>query len=118
MVENVKTASEACVDSLSKKELDLIDKVTSIYKENIKVGCTSCEYCLPCPQDVSIPDIFELYNNIYVYGTEEESKKSYERMIELEKDASKCIECGACESECPQHLEIINFLKDADKVLR
>lgn len=117
VVENVKTASEANVGSLSKKELDLIDQVTELYNKNVKVGCTSCEYCLPCPQDVSIPDIFELYNNIYVYGTEEESKKSYEKMIELEKDVSKCIECGACESNCPQHLEIINFLKDAEKVL-
>lgn len=117
VVENVKTASEAGVGSLNEKELDLIDQVTELYNKNVKVGCTSCEYCLPCPQDVSIPDIFELYNNIYVYGTEEESKKSYERMIELEKDVSKCIECGACESNCPQHLEIINFLKDAEKVL-
>lgn len=117
VVENVKTASEAGVGSLTEKELDLIDQVTELYNKNVKVGCTSCEYCLPCPQDVSIPDIFELYNNIYVYGTEEESKKSYERMIELEKDVSKCIECGACESNCPQHLEIINFLKDAEKVL-
>lgn len=118
VVENLKTASEAYVHGLSKEESDLVDKVTNIYQKNIKVGCTSCEYCLPCPQDVSIPDIFELYNNIYVYGSEEESKRSYERMIQLEKDASKCIECGACESECPQHLEIINFLKEADKVLR
>ena len=117
VVENVKTASEATVGSLSKNELDLIDQVTELYNKNVKVGCTSCEYCLPCPQDVSIPDIFELYNNIYVYGTEEESKKSYERMIELKKDVSKCIECGACESNCPQHLEIIQFLKDAEKVL-
>lgn len=117
VVENVKTASEANVGSLTEKELDLIDQVTELYNKNVKVGCTSCEYCLPCPQDVSIPDIFELYNNIYVYGTEEESKKSYEKMIELEKDVSKCIECGACESNCPQHLEIINFLKDAEKVL-
>lgn len=118
VVENVKTASDAYAGSLSKEESELIDRVTSIYEKNIKVGCTSCEYCLPCPQDVSIPDIFELYNNIYVYGTEEESKKSYKKMIELEKDARRCIECGACESECPQHLEIINFLKDADRILR
>lgn len=118
VIENVKTAASSSPNSLSKEELSLIDSVTAIYEKNIKVGCTACEYCLPCPQDVSIPDIFELYNNIYVYGTEEESKKSYEKMIELEQDVSKCIECGACESVCPQFLEITNFLKDADKVLR
>lgn len=118
VVENVNTACDATSNSLSQKELDLIDKVTKIYEKNIKVRCTACEYCLPCPQDVSIPDIFALYNNIYVYGEEKESKESYKKMIELEKDVSKCVECGACQSVCPQFLEIIDFLKDADKILR
>lgn len=117
VVENVRTATDSYANSLSTRELDLINRVTAIYEENIKVGCTACEYCLPCPQDVSIPDIFELYNDVYVYGTEEESKKSYEKMLELKRDASRCIECGACEKACPQFLDIIKFLKDADKIL-
>ncbi len=117
VVENVRTATDSYANSLSTRELDLINRVTAIYEENIKVGCTACEYCLPCPQDVSIPDIFELYNDVYVYGTEEESKKSYEKMLELKRDASRCIECGACEKVCPQFLDIIKFLKDADKIL-
>lgn len=118
VTENINTSSNSTSNSLTDQEISLIDKVTNIYTKNIKVGCTACEYCLPCPQDVSIPDIFELYNNIYVYGTKEESRKSYQKMIELEKDAKKCIECGACQSVCPQFLEIIDFLKDADSILR
>lgn len=118
VTENINTSSNSTSNSLTDQEISLIDKVTNIYTKNVKVGCTACEYCLPCPQDVSIPDIFELYNNIYVYGTKEESRKSYQKMIELEKDAKKCIECGACQSVCPQFLEIIDFLKDADSILR
>lgn len=118
VVENVKTASDSSAGSLSSEELDLVDKVTAIYEENIKVGCTSCEYCLPCPQDVSIPNIFELYNNMYVYGTRKESRESYLKMINLGKDASKCVECGICEDACPQFLEIRKLLKEADKQLR
>lgn len=118
VVENIKTASDSSPNSLTKEELALIDDVTSIYSRNIKVGCTGCEYCLPCPQNVEIPTIFELYNNVYVYGTEKESKNSYNRLIEFEKSPSNCVECGACESVCPQHIEIIKLLKDADKVLR
>lgn len=118
VVENLATASEGSPKSLTKKELELIDKVTAIYNNKVKVGCTSCEYCLPCPEGVSIPSIFKLYNNFYVYGAEDLSRESYNRMIELERDARKCVECGACESVCPQFIQIIQALKDADQVLR
>ncbi len=118
VIENIKTASDSSPNSLTNEELALVDEVTGIYSKNVKVGCTGCEYCLPCPQNVEIPDVFELYNNIYVYGTEKESRNSYNRLIELEKSASNCVECGACESICPQHIEIIKLLKEADKVLR
>lgn len=116
--ENVEVASTGAPNSLSEKELALIERVTNIYEEKIKVGCTACEYCLPCPYNVSIPNIFEMYNNIFVFGTEEASKASYKKLIDNSKDASLCAECGACESICPQHLEIIKLLKDADLALR
>jgi predicted aldo/keto reductase-like oxidoreductase len=116
--ENIKTASEGLSNSLTQEELSLIDEVTKVYTEGIKVGCTACEYCLPCPQNVVIPDVFEYYNNLYVYGTEKESKNAYNRLIELEKDSSRCIECGACEEACPQHINIREQLKNADIVLR
>jgi hypothetical protein len=115
--ENIKTVSNALPNSLNEKELELIDKVTNIYKEKIKVGCTGCEYCLPCPNNVSIPDIFELYNNLYVFGTDEASKNEYKVYIKKEKDASRCIECGKCETICPQNIEIRKHLKDAHQVL-
>lgn len=118
VVENIKTAQNAIPNSLTEKELRLIDEAADIYVKNIKVGCTSCEYCLPCPEGVSIPNIFESYNNMYVYGTEKESRSTYNRYIELKIDASNCVECGQCESACPQHLSIIESLKDADKILR
>ena len=115
--ENIKTVSNALPNSLTEKELELIDKVTNIYKEKIKVGCTGCEYCLPCPNKVSIPDVFELYNNLYVFGTEEASKKAYKSYIKKETDASRCVECGKCETLCPQSIEIRKHLKDAHQVL-
>ncbi len=118
VMQNIETASKAKANSLTKEEVGLIDEVTDYYKKRIKVGCTSCEYCLPCPQNIAIPSIFQMYNNVYVYGTERESKEAYKRLIDSQKDASQCVECGACQQACPQHLEIIQFLKDADKVLR
>lgn len=115
--ENIETVSNASVNHLNEKEIELIDKVTNIYQEKIKVGCTSCEYCLPCPEGVSIPNIFQVYNDLYVFGTDGNSKDKYKSYKEKEIDASKCIECGLCETMCPQHIEIRKQLKDAHKIL-
>lgn len=115
--ENIKTVSDATPGHLSEKEIDLIDKVTEIYQDKIKVGCTGCEYCLPCPQNVSIPNIFQIYNDFYVFGTEENSRNRYKIYIEKAIDSSQCVECGNCESMCPQNIEIRKHLKDAHKVL-
>lgn len=115
--ENIETSKGALANSLSEEDLKLVDEVTSLYEKNIKVACTSCEYCLPCPEGVAIPSIFDMYNNIYVYGTEENSKDRYQSLIKAAKDSSKCVECGICEGLCPQHLQIIQYLKDSHKAL-
>lgn len=116
--ENIKTVSDSKPGHLSSREIELIDKVTRIYQEKIKVGCTGCEYCLPCPENVSIPNIFQIYNDFYVFGTEENSKNRYKNYIVKGIDTSKCVECGNCEAMCPQNIEIRNQLKEADKILR
>ena len=115
--ENIKIVSEINENNLDKKEIGLIDRVTNIYQKKVKVGCTSCEYCLPCPEKISIPDVFQLYNELYVFGTEKNSKNIYKSYIKKEIDASKCIECGKCESMCPQNIEIRRHLKDAHNIL-
>lgn len=117
VIENIATSSLSNKEGLSKDDLKLVDEVTDFYVDKTKVGCTTCGYCLPCPEGVAISTIFTQYNNYFVYGTEEESKSGYKRLVEQGKDVSKCIECGICESLCPQNLEIIAQLKDAEKVL-
>ncbi|GMG95952.1 aldo/keto reductase [Tepidimicrobium xylanilyticum] len=115
--ENIATVSNATPNSLTEEEIQLIDKVTEIYRQKVKVGCTGCEYCLPCEVNVNIPYIFQLYNDIYVFETEANSKRIYKSYIENGKDASKCMECGKCEALCPQSLEIREHLKQAHLVL-
>ena len=117
VIANIETSKGALASSLSEEDLELVDQVSKVYKKNIKVDCTSCEYCLPCPEGVAIPSIFDMYNNVYVYGTEQDSQNRYKALIKAEKDSSKCVECGICEGLCPQHLEIIQDLKDSHKVL-
>ncbi len=109
--ENIGLTSKA--DILGQEDLNLIEKAEKIYRSRTKVGCTSCNYCMPCPSGVEIPSIFELYNNKSIYGTINESKKSYKDFIATNKSALECIECGLCEKACPQNLSIIALLKDA-----
>lgn len=116
--ENIKTAEKALPNTLTEEEHKLVEEVKNIYKSRTKVGCTGCKYCIPCPNEVVIPDIFEIYNNFYVYDSTKESYDFYQRIMKAKKDVSVCIECRKCETACPQNLPIIKHLKEAHEVLR
>ncbi len=109
--QNIETARTAFPDSLSLEELALLDKVKDSYRGRIQVDCTGCEYCLPCPQGISIPKLFDVYNEAYMYNTLENLAKSYQRVIENYGNPADCAECGQCEEACPQNLSIREYLK-------
>jgi len=69
--ENLKIANEGCANSLSPKDLTLIDQVTETYQNMLAIDCTSCSYCLPCPQGVNIPHNFRLYNDNHIFKDHE-----------------------------------------------
>lgn len=115
--ENLQIMDKAVVNNLSAKELEVIDKVRDIYEAKTKVKCTGCNYCVPCPQNVAIPNIFGSYNEAAIYNIGKQSKISYKNVIQLKKDAAQCVECGICETKCPQKLPIIQHLKEAHEHL-
>lgn len=114
---NLEIFKDAPPNSMTDKELSLVHKVKELYKSKTKVGCTGCNYCMPCPAGVSIPDVFSLYNDIYMYDSASESSRSYKRLAKSNKDVSKCIECKKCMEACPQHISIPDKLKEAHGVL-
>ncbi|XBX74687.1 aldo/keto reductase [Proteinivorax tanatarense] len=115
--ENVKILDKAKPNSLSKEEKQLIEEAKSIFEDKIKITCTECNYCIPCPHDVMIPTLFNVYNSGYMFENVQGSKDTYLRIKKMEKDASKCVECGLCEKECPQNLPIIEHLKKIEEEL-
>ena len=117
--ENIKIANEANSFSLSKKNLELIDRVTELYKKMCIVDCTACGYCMPCPQGVNIPLNFTLYNDTSVFEALGNAAMRYKEMLSPEQKASQCTACGECEERCPQHIPIIEELKKAhDRLAR
>ncbi len=87
--------------------------MTIIYEQKIKVNCTQCNYCMPCPQGVYIRGIFNFYNDAFLFNKKEEALSFHARMKKAKADVSSCIECGRCERLCPQHLPVIKLLKEA-----
>ncbi len=120
MVEdNIQTASTVAVGELGPKEEEMLQNVVKAINSKMKVGCTGCGYCMPCPQNVDIPGTFAAYNRRYsenkFWGLVE-----YTMCTALRKNstaASNCIECGKCEKHCPQNIEIRKELKNAQKEL-
>ncbi len=117
--DNVTTASNVKVGEVGEREEAMLRQVVQAINAKMKVGCTGCGYCMPCPQNVDIPASFSAYNHKYSEGTFS-ALTEYFMCTALRKDysgVSNCIECGKCELHCPQHIEIRKELKNAKKHL-
>lgn len=110
--ENLKTASKSEVGLLSESEFEMMEKAAEEMRGPIT--CTRCEYCLPCPEGVNIPRNFYFYNQAKLLSEKEKMAEKYFEMDQKAR-ASSCVECGQCEPQCPQNLEIIELLKEVDQ---
>ena len=106
------TVEAGIMDEAEKK---LMDDVRAAYKSRTRIGCTGCRYCMPCPNGVEIPGIFSAWNNVSLYGVDPNRDFGFRMLKQRGGGADKCVECGACEAACPQHLSIIDELKQAWK---
>ncbi len=113
VIENVQSANRSKPSIFSKKDLNFINRIQRKYKELGFVGCTSCKYCLPCPEGVDIPQILALYNEYFAEERNAEVKKKYWQYITPESQAKRCMKCGKCEELCPQQLPIRKILNGA-----
>ena len=117
--ENLATAQVTNPGSLTPEDRAVYAKVVAAINENIKVGCTGCRYCMPCPKGVDIPGTFAAYNRMASDGYWK-ALTEYFMITGVRKDYTgpgNCIGCGKCEQHCPQHLPIRQELKNAQKAL-
>ncbi|MFX1532484.1 MAG: aldo/keto reductase, partial [Promethearchaeota archaeon] len=125
VVENIESANNSGINILTKEELETIEDLKKTFAKHIfVVPCTTCRYCMPCPQGVNIPILFNIINQFNQYGertragftsyykslpkTQEELEKSGRKDI---GSANLCIQCGECLEKCPQQIEIPDELE-------
>ena len=119
MKENMAIAERVEIDSLSDDELDVLDKAQGIFNSMMKINCTGCGYCLPCPKGVNIPDCFNVYNEKYLFnkkafGVLPHAMVNYYMVVggitNKQASAGLCNHCGRCKRLCPQSIDIPNEL--------
>jgi len=116
VLQNVASA-ERSDDGLTADELALIGRVRAAYEALAPIGCTSCEYCLPCPHGVNIPGHFAGYNGAHMYpGALERARRFYGRAEDKDK-AAACVACGECLDKCPQELAIPDLLGKVHRLM-
>jgi predicted aldo/keto reductase-like oxidoreductase len=115
--QNLAIAEQAEANSLTESELHLVSRVADKYRALMPIGCTGCQYCMPCPAGVNIPSCFEIYNTGHMF---EEPQERTQFVYAVQNGgvrgnktyASQCVECGECMEHCPQHIEIPERLKE------
>jgi uncharacterized protein len=110
---NIELAEKGFPNSLTEEEKNLISRVKEIYRSKTRVHCAACQYRMPCPSGVNIPESFKYLNNAEMFDRIEEEKVLYSG---LEGKASNCTECGQCEEKCPQETPIKEMLKEVVKL--
>ncbi|MCK5566715.1 MAG: 4Fe-4S dicluster domain-containing protein, partial [Actinomycetia bacterium] len=127
--QNSEIADRSGIDTLSKEDEETIARLAIAYQDKILVPCTACDYCMPCPDGVNIPQNFAILNDAYIDSSKFRSwltRRGYKSLVgskeKLDKDnpngnASMCTECNKCLEKCPQKIAIPDELKKVHSIL-
>jgi predicted aldo/keto reductase-like oxidoreductase len=119
--ENLALAEGSSANCLNSSDKALMSEVRGIYAGLMRVGCTGCSYCMPCPFGVDIPYAFSMLNARHLFN-DAHARFQYSLFTSgfsggKASAAYLCTECGSCEKKCPQHIEIRKTLKEVDAEL-
>ena len=108
--ENLRVADAAMPNALTLSQREVYGAAQAAMKARMKVDCSACRYCQPCPQGVEIPELLAALNAASMWNVKDPWLTGYTRIA---GKPGACIECGDCEEICPQGLHIRELLKEA-----
>ena len=116
--ENLAIANQTTPLSMTFEEMETVELVKRVMRNSLKINCSTCGYCMPCPQGVNIPECIKIYNEKYLFGHKglvNESLIDYYQYVGgimgNSGNAGKCNGCGKCLRKCPQKLDIISEME-------
>jgi predicted aldo/keto reductase-like oxidoreductase len=112
--EAVTLAGGAAPDSLTIQEEILISRVRDEYLKLRRIPCSSCRPCMPCPEGIDVPRIFEIYNDAFLFEDLETARAIYRNELH---SAGDCTRCRLCEERCVKKLAIIDLLDRVRRLL-
>lgn len=115
VIENISLAEKSGPGEFTDADRNLVMQVRKAYRGLRPVPCTSCRYCMPCPNGVDIPGVFDMYNDSCMYEDPNHGRIWYNSPygFNQEQRADKCNRCGTCVEKCPQHINIPDCLEKA-----
>jgi predicted aldo/keto reductase-like oxidoreductase len=115
--ENIAVAGSSAVGKLTGEDHALLDRVRDAYKNLYPIPCSGCRYCMPCPNDVAIPSIFEIYNDGVAYNVPNRGRGRYVDTLLDGRRGDQCIHCNSCIEACPQKIDIPDWLEKIHQLL-
>lgn len=118
--ENITHAGHSSIGMLSPVELEIVSRARDVYESLMAAPCTSCAYCMPCPNGVDIPRTFSIFNSGLMYANLDDARRRYTGLPPGQDPtilADSCIQCHECEEECPQNIPISDWMPYIHEVL-
>lgn len=109
--QNIESANNSKIGLLSASENATLENIADIFRKLILIPCSNCEYCLPCPQGVRIPQNFSMINNLHESKNLKKAQKAYKMLLKQNGAPQACTKCEACIEKCPQNIKIPTILE-------